>query len=78
MAKIIKIKKDKNKKRVYHVTFKKSPIFGKQKIWMESFKESDEHEYLFKRSGCYLKPDGSELGNGHKIAMAIDNFKKSW
>ena len=76
--KIVKIEKDPKKNRVYNVTFRKRTLLkGFQEV-TESFKESDEEVYMFKQSGYYIRPDGTELGNGHRIALAIDNFKKRW
>ena len=76
--KIIKIEKDPERARVYNVTFRKFKLFGPDSEFVEQFKESDEYQFRFRQSGYYLKPDGSHLSNGHWIAEAIDQFKRSW
>ena len=76
--KIVNIERDPEKKRVYLVTFRKRTLFKGFQEFTESFKESNEDVYIFRQSGYYLRPDGSELGNGHWIALAIDRFQKSW
>ena len=72
--KILKIEKIDG---IYNVTFQKRTLFKGIKKFTEQFK-SGMQTYMFASSGLYIRPDGTQLKNGHWIARAIDKWERSF